>query len=153
MSQQLDQLQPKRGVDVDTNVLTRNYLDRLYLNTIDKVQAKGDLKKENERVEKASGSKDVQSYGEDNPESTIEPKGKAGRPPKYMKTDEMFWKSEKLKVIDFNTVTWDNIEINKVGKKKTNAYAPNGNEMTRAQMIKIFIAHNKTMQSQATGGM
>ena len=80
VSQQLGQSQPKRRVDVDTKVLTRNYLDRVYLNTIGKVQAKDDLKKENERVEKvekASGSRDTQNYGEDNPESSIEAKGKA----------------------------------------------------------------------------
>ena len=49
----------------------------------------------------------------------------------------MFWKNKKLKtpVNESNTITSENIEINKVGKKKTKAYAPNGNEMTRAQMI------------------
>ena len=50
VSQQLYQSQPKRRVDVDTKVLIRNYLDRVYLHTIDKVQAKDDLKKENERI-------------------------------------------------------------------------------------------------------
>ena len=50
VSQQLDQSQPKRRVDVDTEILSRNYLDRLYLNTADKVQVKSDLKNENETV-------------------------------------------------------------------------------------------------------
>ena len=37
-----------------------------------------------------------------------------------MKTDEMFWKNEKLKALvnEFNTITCDNIEINKVEKEK-----------------------------------
>ena len=51
-SQHLDHSQPKRRVDIDTKSLTRNYLDRIYLNTVDKVQAKDDVKKEFERVEK-----------------------------------------------------------------------------------------------------
>ena len=80
LPQHLDQSQPIKGrVDVDIKKLTRNYLDRVYLNTIDNVQAKDDLKKEFEKVEKASGSKDIQNYGDDNPESATEPKGKAGR--------------------------------------------------------------------------
>ena len=44
-SQHLDHSQPKRRVDIDTENLTRNYLDRVYLNTIDKVQAEDDVKK------------------------------------------------------------------------------------------------------------
>ena len=75
--------------------LTRNYLDRVYLNTTDKVQAKDDVKKEFERVEKPSGSRDIQNYGEDDPESTIEPKGKPGRPQKYTNTNEKFWQNKK----------------------------------------------------------
>ena len=43
-----------------TKIPTRSYIDRVHSNTIDKVQAKDDLKKENERVEKASGSRDIQ---------------------------------------------------------------------------------------------
>ena len=140
---------------MDTKVLARNYLDRVYVNTIDKAQAKDDLKKENERVEKASGSRGTQNHGEDNPEPTTEPKGKAGRPSKYTKTYEMFCRNKKLKTLvnEFNTITCEYIEINKVGKKKTKAYATNGNEMARAQMIKILTEHNKTMASQATRGM
>ena len=64
----VDHSQPKRRVDIDTKVLTRNYLDRVYLNTVDKVQAKDDLQKESERVEKASGSRDTQNHGEGDPE-------------------------------------------------------------------------------------
>ena len=66
----------------------------------------------------------------------------------------MFWKSKALKTLvnEFNTITCEIIEINKVGKNKTKTYAPNGNEMTRTQMIKILIEHNKAMQSQATVG-
>ena len=111
---------PKRRVDIDTKILTGSYSDRVYLNSIDKVQAKDDLKKEFERVEKASGSRDIQIYGEGNPESEHEPRGKAGRPPKYTKTDEMFWKNKKLKTVvnEFNTITGEHIEINKVEKKK-----------------------------------
>ena len=136
-------------------ILTRSYLDNVYLDTIDKVQAKDELKKENKRVEKPSGSRDTQNHGEDNPESTTEPKGKAGRPPKYMKTDEMLWKNQKLKTLvnEFNTLTGESIEINKVGKNKLKAYATNGNEMTRTQTIKILTEHNKTMQPQATRGI
>ena len=86
-----------------TKIPTRSYIDRVHSNTIDKVQAKDDLKKENERVEKASGSRDTQNHGEDDPESTIEPKGKPGRPQKYTNT-EKFWKNEKLKTLvnEFN---------------------------------------------------
>ena len=118
-SQHLDHSQPtKKRVDIDTKALTRNYLDRTYLNTIDKVQAKDDIEKEFERVEKASGSRDIQNY--DDLESSTEPRGKAGRPPKYTKTDEMFWKNKKLKTVvnEFNTITGEHIEINKVEKKK-----------------------------------
>lgn len=100
VSQQLDQSQPRRRVDVDIKTLTRNYLDRLYLNTVDKVQVKADLKHENERVDKSSGSRDQPKYG--NPESSVEPKGKAGRPSKYMKSDEMFWKIRSLKPLLMN---------------------------------------------------
>ena len=88
VSQHLGQPQPKRRVDVDTKTLTRNYPDMVYLNTIDKVQAKADLKHENEGVETNSGSRDQPNYA--NPEPSTEPQGKAGRPSKYMKTDEMF---------------------------------------------------------------
>ena len=112
--------QPKTRVDIDTNILTISYLDSVYSNTTDKIQAKDDLKKEFAKVEKASGSRDTQNYGEDAPESTIEPKGKAGRPSKYTKTDEMCWKNKKLKTLvnEFNAITCEKIEINKVEKKK-----------------------------------
>ena len=162
MSQQLDQSQPiKRRVDVDTKVLTRSYLDREYFNTVDKVHAMDDVKNEFKRIgfhspEKASGSRDKPKYdGDDNPESSIEPKSKAGRPSTYMKTDELFWINKELQTIvnEFNTITGENIEINKVGKKKSKAYASNGNVMSRSQMVKILTEHNKTMQSQATRGM
>ena len=69
------------------------------MNTIDKIQAKDDLKKEFEKVEKPSGSRDTQNHGEGDPESSIEPRGKAGRPQKYTKTDDMFWKNKKLKTL------------------------------------------------------
>ena len=106
--------------------------------------------------EKSSGSRDKPTHdGDVNPESSIEPRGKAGRPSKYMKTDELFWKSKKLQTIvnEFTTITCESIEINKVGKKQSKAYAGNGNVMTRSQVIKILAEHNKTMQSQATRGM
>ena len=66
----------------------------------------------------------------------------------------MFWKNKKLKTLvnEFNTITGENIEINRVGKKQSKAFASNGNEMTRAQTIKVLIEHNKTMASQATRG-
>ena len=78
-----------------------------------------------------------------------------GKPSKYTKTYDNFWKNKRLQTIvnEFNTITGENIEINKVGKKKSKAYASNGNVMTRNQMIKILTEHNKTMQSQATRGM
>ena len=69
---------------------------------------------------KSSGSRDKPKYdGDDNPESSIESRGKSGRPPKYMKSDELFWKKKKLQTIvnEFNTMTGENIESNKVGKK------------------------------------
>ena len=45
VSQHLDHPPPKRRLDIDTKGLTRNHLDRVYLNAVDKVQAKDDLKK------------------------------------------------------------------------------------------------------------
>ena len=60
----------KKRVDVDTKVPTRNYLDRVYLNTVDKVHAMGDARNESKRVgfhtpEKPSGSGDKPNYTED----------------------------------------------------------------------------------------
>ena len=78
VSQQLDQALPtKRRVDVDTKVLTRNYLDRVYLNTVDKTHAKDDVKNEFKRVgfntpEKPSGSGDTANYVDD----TSRPRGR-----------------------------------------------------------------------------
>ena len=46
-----------------------------------KEQAREDIKKEFQRLEQASGSKDSQNY-QDDPEATHEPKGKRGRPSK-----------------------------------------------------------------------
>ena len=91
---------------------------------MDKVNAKDDVENEFKRVgfqtpEKPSGSRDKPKYdGDDNPESSIESRGKSGRPPKYMKSDELFWKKKKLQTIvnEFNTITGENIEINKVGE-------------------------------------
>ena len=129
MSQQLDQAQSiKKRVDVDTKVPTRNYLDRVYLNTADKVHAMDEVEDEFKRIgfhspEKSSGSRDRPKYdGDDNPESTIEPRGKAGRLAKHMKTDELFWKNKKPQttVNEFNTITGETIEINKIGKKTSN---------------------------------
>ena len=85
MSQQLDQSQPiKRRIDVDTKALTRNYLARAYLNTIDKVKDMDDLKNEFKRVrfhtpEKPSGSRDQPNYDGDD---TSRPRG---RPRKNLK--------------------------------------------------------------------
>ena len=109
VSQQLDETFPtKRRVDVDAKVLTRNCLDRVYLNTVDKVYAKDDVKNEFKRVgfqtpEKASGSGEKANYaddtskprgrprkklqvadGDENPESSIAPRGEAGRPSTYV---------------------------------------------------------------------
>ena len=174
VSQQLDEAEPiKKRVDVDTKVLTRNYLDRVYLNSVDKVQAKDDVKNEFKRIgfqtpEKASGSGDKANYADDTSRSRGRPRTKqrpdvgtddtsraVGRPSKYTKTDDNFWKNKRLQTLvnEFNIETGENIEINKVGKKKSKAYASNGNVMTRNQMIKILTEHNKTMQSQATRGM
>ena len=63
--------------------------------------------------------------------------------------------NKKLKtfVDEFDTITGENIEINKVGKKKSKAYASNGNVMTRAQMIKFFLLIIIQLQSQAIRGM
>ena len=66
----MEQYLLKKRVDVDTKVLTRSYLDRVYLNTVDKVQAKDDVKNEFKRIgfqtpEKASGSGDKANYADD----------------------------------------------------------------------------------------
>ena len=51
VSQQLDEAQSiKKSVDVDTKVPTRNYLDRAYLNTADKVHAMDEVKDEFKRI-------------------------------------------------------------------------------------------------------
>ena len=39
-----------KRVDVDTKVLTRNYLDSVYLNTVDKVHAMDEVKDEFKRI-------------------------------------------------------------------------------------------------------
>ena len=41
----VDHSQPERHVDIDAKHLTTNYLNRVYLDTIDKVQAKDDINK------------------------------------------------------------------------------------------------------------
>ena len=51
MSQQLDEAQSiKKRVDVHTKVLTRNCLDRVYLNTADNVHAMDEVKDEFKRI-------------------------------------------------------------------------------------------------------
>ena len=72
-----------------------------------------------------------------------------------MKTYEMLWGNKKLKTLvnEFYIISCQNVEINKAGEKKSKAYATNGNEMTRNEMIRIITEHNKTMQSQATRGI
>ena len=138
VSQQLDESQPaKRRIDVDTKILTRNYLDSVYLNTADKVHAMDDVENEFKRVgfhspEKASGSGDKANYGDDTSKPRGRPRTKqrpddgtddtsrpVGRPSKYTKTDDNFWKNKKLQttVNEFSTITCENIDINKVGKK------------------------------------
>jgi len=69
-------------------------------------------------------------------------------------TNEHFWHIKQLKTVvkEFNARTGYNIEIRKEGRV-SKAYAPNGNEMTKSQMIKIIIEHNKKMNSQALKGM
>ena len=133
VSQQLDQAQSiKKCVDVDTKVLTRSFSDRAYLNTVDKINAKDDVKNEFKRVgfqtpEKPSGSRDKPKYDEDdNPESSIEPRGKAGRPSKHTKSDELCWKNKKPQTIvnEFNTTTGEHVEINKAGKKRSKLMHP-----------------------------
>ena len=107
MSQQLDEAQSikKKRVDVDSKGLTRSYLDRVYLNTVDKVNAKDDVKNEFKRVGfqtpgKSSGSRNKpKKDGYYNPESSIVPRGKAGRPSKHTKSDELFWRIKKPQTI------------------------------------------------------
>ena len=67
----------------------------------------------------------------------------------------MFRKNKKLKTLvnEFNTITGERIETDKVGKNKSKAYAPNGYERTRAQMMKILTEQHTTMASQATEGI
>ena len=99
-SQHLEDLQPKRHIDVDTKVLTRNYLNRIYESVSERERATEDAKivrqeldrderaekkerKKEEKArkrEKASGSKDTRTYEDVNPESDVEPKGPRGRP-------------------------------------------------------------------------
>ena len=114
VSQQLDQAQPiKRRVDVDTKVPTRNYLDRVYLNTVGKVHAMDDVKNEFKRVgfhtpEKPSGSGDKANYADDTSRPRGRPRTKqrpddgtddTSRPvdrlSKYTKTDDNSWKKKE----------------------------------------------------------
>ena len=118
VSQQLDEALPtKRRVDVDTKVLTRSYLDRVYLNTVDKVHAKDDVKNEFKRVgfqtpEKASGSGEKANFADDTSRPRGRPRKKpqvadgtddtsraVGRPSKYTKTDDNFWKNKRLQTL------------------------------------------------------
>ena len=98
--QHLEDLHPQRHIDIDTKVLTRNYLNRIYETISEKERAEEDAKfvrqelDRDERAEKrerrrdekarkretASGGKDVRTYEDENPESNIEPKGRPGRP-------------------------------------------------------------------------
>ena len=140
MSQQLDESQPtKRRIGVDTKVLTENYLDRVYLNTIDKVHAMGDVKTEFKRIgfhspKKPSGSGDKANYGDDTSKPRRRPRTKqrpddgtddtsrpVRRPSKYTETDDNSWKNKKPQTIvnESNTTTSEHIEINKVGKGKS----------------------------------
>ena len=83
MSQQLDEALPtKKCVDVDTKVLTRSSLDKAYLNTVDKVHAKDDVKNEFKRVgfqtpEKAPGSGDKANHADDTSRPRGRPRKKA----------------------------------------------------------------------------
>ena len=50
--QHLEELQPKKHIDVDTEVLTRNYLDRVYETVSMNNQAKENIEKEFNKYEK-----------------------------------------------------------------------------------------------------
>jgi hypothetical protein len=69
-------------------------------------------------------------------------------------TNERVWHTKQLRTIvkEFNTRTGSDIKLNKKGRV-SKAYAPNGNEMSKTQMIKIIIEHNMKMSSQALRGM
>ena len=69
-------------------------------------------------------------------------------------TNERFWHTKQLRTIvkEFNTRTGSDIELKKKGRV-SKAYAPNGNEMTKTQMIKIIIEQNMKMSTQALRGM
>ena len=60
-----------------------------------KEQARGYIKKEFQRLEKARGSKDSQNY-QDDPGTTHEPKGKRGRPSKSKQENKWnnIWKNK-----------------------------------------------------------
>jgi hypothetical protein len=164
VSQHLSDLnQPRERVNIDTKVLTRNYLNRVYENVVDKVKIKDDVKREfNKEEEKPSGSGDTPNY----PESTHEPKGKRGRPRNTVDSDtkprkkendknkKQFWDTRQLKTVanTYSIITGDKIETKKV-KNKNKAFSPNGSEISKDDMIKTIVEHHKTMASQATRGM
>ena len=75
--QHLEELQPKRHIDIDTKAPARNYLDRVHGTVSMKNQAEEHVKQEFKRIEKSSGSRQPQNY-EGNPETSVEPKGKRG---------------------------------------------------------------------------
>ena len=115
-SQNLDNSQPKRRVDIDTSSLTRNYLDRVYLNTIDKVQAKDDVNKEFERVEKTVEAEINQhmiilNRNMSRKETQVDHKH-------IRKQMRSFRRIRSLKHwLPSSTITCENIETNEVGKK------------------------------------
>jgi hypothetical protein len=181
LSEHLDDLQPKRRIDVDTKVLTRNYLDRIYENVSEMERTRQEFQRELRTPEKASGSRDPKNYGDD-PEESHPPKGKRGGAkgpkPRHVKETERemrqeiergfqeveesnlnsadvnTWRKKHLKTVikEYNNRTGSNIVIKKV-RKQRKAYDEDDNEITKEFMIKVITEQNKTMASQATRGM
>ena len=165
----------KRNEQKNLVIFLKKELDR------DERAEKKDRKREEKarKREMASGSKDVRTYEDDNPESAVEPKGPRGRPnnsPIPQQVRDMRVNSRLQKEKDdlrreesgLNTPTKNTLlgkqlktivkEYNlRTGstvttrklKKHTKAFDDDGNEITKAEMIDAIIEQNKTMAKQA----
>ena len=128
-------LQPKRQhIDVDTKVLTRSCLDRVYETASMKEQAGEDIKKESRRLEKTSGSKDSPNY-QDDPGATHEPKGKRGRPSKSKHEKQMDKYGKQ-------------IEQRKMGQEGSNLHTTEIAALLNKHLKTIVSEYNKRTGSQ-----
>ena len=127
----------------------------------------------------ASGSKDVRTYEDDNPESAVEPKGPRGRPKNspisqqvrdmrvntrlQKEKDDVKMEESRLNSQTKNTLLGKQLKTiakeynlrtgsqvtTRKVKKHTKAFDDDGNEITKADMVNAIIEQNKTIAKQA----